>query len=154
MMHKLINGTSKICLLILLSAFLNQALAQEVDIEIQTLFTTQQERQLIDANRYRLAPKKATRTKGPVKIVKVKEVIKQEINKDFTITGITIANSGSNTAWLNGQAVLNGEKIDGKYHIHIITGKSNKIQISTPDGQNFYGTSGETVAVKYLEVVQ
>ncbi len=78
MAHKMINITSSLSLLILINALAVSAFAQDADVEIQTLFTTQQERQLIDANRYKVEPKK-TRKKSPAKIVKVKEVIEQEI---------------------------------------------------------------------------
>ena len=126
-------------------------LAQEIRAaELSTLFTTPQERQIINTNRYKTD--KVTRTpekaSGPEQI---RALVKEEVKKTFLISGITISNEGHHSVWINGQVYQDGERIEGKSKVRVMTGKKIRVRITAPDGKHYFGTSGETVEVKYLE---
>ena len=125
--------------------------------EISTLFTTVQERQLINANRYRsnsgevLRPIERTDEQPQQSI---QALLKEEVTQTFTISGISISEGGVNTVWINSQAYEDGEKLEDDSRIRVITGNDIKVRITAPDGKHYYGTSGETVEVTYLATVE
>ena len=121
--------------------------------DIQTLFTTPQERQVINANRYKTDETVKPRVET-VQTDVIAPVEKQEISKSFVISGITISNSGPHSVWINNQVYEDGEHLEDNSHIKVLTDNNIRVRITTPDGKIFYGTSGETVEVTYLGIVE
>jgi len=151
MINKLITGSTlrqilSITSLVIIGVFISVSRA-----DIATLITTPQERQIINANRY-----KSDEIKKP-KIVEVhageefKELVQEEVKQTFLISGITVSSEGSHSVWINEQVYEDGEKIEGKSKVKVIVGNSVKVRITAPDGKHYYGTSGETIEVTYLE---
>jgi hypothetical protein len=116
--------------------------------EIETLFTTPQERQLINANRYKTDQVVKTRTDF------IAPTAQGEVNISFAISGITISSSGPHSVWINNLVYEDGEHFEDNSHIMLLTGDKVKVRITTPDGKTYYGTSGEVVDVSYMAVVE
>ena len=146
------NRAAKILLLTMIlvgtPGFANSAKA-----DIQTLFTTPQERQIINANRYETDQIVEPRVET-VQTDVIAPVEQQEISKSFVISGITISNSGPHSVWINNQVYEDGEHLEDNSHIKVLTDNNIRVRITTPDGKIFYGTSGETVEVTYLGSVK
>lgn len=121
--------------------------------ELSTLFTTPQERQIINANRYK-SDKVITRpiqTPDPEpEIEGIRQLVQEKVEMSFSVTGITISNSGPNTVWINNQVYEEGEHLEDNSKFKVLTGDDIKVRITTPDGKHYYATSGETVDVTYL----
>ncbi len=118
--------------------------------DFSTLFTTPQERLIINANRY----KSDEVVRAPIKSAEpeqIRELVKEEVSVSFTINGITVSNEGQHSMWINNQIYLDGEKIDGKSGVKVILGNDIKVRITAPDGKHYFGTSGETIEISYLE---
>lgn len=121
--------------------------------ELSTLFTTPQERQIINTNRYKsdkvvTRPIQAPEPESEIK--EIRQLIHEKVEISFTITGITISNSGPNTVWINNQAYEEGERLEDNSRFKVIAGEDIKVRITTPDGKHYYATSGETIDVTYL----
>jgi hypothetical protein len=123
--------------------------------ELSTLFTTPQERQLINANRYKTDEVKQQQTvvdeapqQSPVQIL-----AQEEISVSYRISGISLATDGRYTVWINATAYQDGETLDDKSRIKVITGEGLRVRITAPDGKHYYGTSGETLDVTYMAAV-
>ena len=147
-----VNRASKILLLTILlpGLLLNSSLAKA---EVETLFTTPQERQIINANRYKtdeiVKPQvENTRTEF------VAPTAQEEVNISFVISGITISGSGPHSVWINNLVYEDGEHLEDNSHIKVLTGENIRVRITTPDGKIYYGTSGEVVDVSYTAIVQ
>ena len=117
--------------------------------EVETLFTTPQERQIINANRYKtdeiVKPQvENTRTEF------VAPTAQEEVNISFVISGITISGSGPHSVWINNLVYEDGEHLEDNSHIKVLTGENIRVRITTPDGKIYYGTSGEVVDVSYV----
>ena len=122
---------------------------QYLNAEISTLFTTQPERQIIDSNRYRtqeVVEQKATTVETP----KIQQLVQEEVTKTYTVTGIALAADGNHMVWINQQVYDNGEEMDDSSSIQVMTGDSVQVEITAPDGQKYYATSGETVDISYM----
>ncbi len=119
--------------------------------ELATLFTTPQERQIINANRYKTDEVK----KAPEIILPensgIRELVREEVSKSYFVSGITVSNDGVSTVWINNQVYEDGERIDDASRITVLDGDNIRVRITTPDGKHYYGSSGETVEVSYLE---
>ena len=140
---------SALVAVLILMAGLQTAMA-----ELSTLFTTQQERQIIDRNRYKNEPVRQVQSEEKPKIEAINELVREEVKKSYTISGISISNDGTHSVWINGQIYEDGELIDGKSRLKVVSGSDIKVRITAPDGKHFFGTSGETVEVSYLEAVE
>ena len=128
-------------------------ITKSVEADIQTLFTTPQERQVINANRYKTDEIVKPRVE-PVQTGFIAPVAQEEIYKSFVISGITISNSGPHSVWINSQVYEDGEHLEDNSHIKVLTGNNIRVKITTPDGKIYYGTSGETVEVTYMGTIE
>ncbi len=124
--------------------------AQEVE-ELQTLFTTPAERQIINANRYKGENKPVRVQREAPEPTAVRELIKEEVTQSFAISGISINIDGSRIAWINNQAYENGATMEDGSKLRINNGPVKTVSITTPDGKQHTGTSGETIDVSYLK---
>lgn len=136
--------------------FLTAAISNPVfAAEILTLFTTPQERQIIDSNRHKNDDGAAQR---PVEVETVVEetirpVLREQVTREYVISGITVSMDGVHTVWINSQHYEDGEQLEDGSRIKIVVGDEIKVRIKAPDGQNHYATSGETLEVTYLAPV-
>ncbi len=142
-------------LILLLSLSISGSLqAQTNDFEIYTLFTTQQERQLIDKNRYRTDQVET----AVVEKQQPAEARPQEVREPQKLTiklgGVTLSQSGENIAWLNGKAYENGNKLDDGSIVYISKKVKNLVQLKTPDGKYHSLTTGETMDINYLKPLE
>ena len=122
---------------------------------LSTLFTTPEERQLINSNRYKsdddINP-------PPVVIEETSETpvqtrFQEQVTRQYKISGITISRDGMHTVWINSTAYTDGEELEDKSRIKIMVGDEIRVRITAPDGKNYYATSGETLEVNYLASV-
>jgi hypothetical protein len=124
--------------------------------DVKTLFTTPQERQLINNNRYQsdeAQPQRQLNQDEP-NPVEIKHKTKKVVRESITVSGITLSNSGPNMVWINGQTYEDGEKIDDKMLIKVMTGSEVKVRITAPDGKHYFATSGETIELVYQAAVE
>jgi hypothetical protein len=137
-------------LLVLFAPFGNAA---AVRADVKTLFTTTQERQIINSNRY----KDDEITRSPVfedtETEFIAPVIREEFKISFVITGITVSKSGPHFVWVNNQLYEDGELLEDESQIKVLHDGIIRVRITAPDGKRYYGTSGETVEVTYLTEV-
>ena len=121
--------------------------------EIQTLFSTPQERQIINANRYKTDVIEEPDIEH-VRTDFVAPTAKEEVNISFVISGITISNNGPHSVWINNLVYEDGEHLADNSHIKVLNGKQIRVRITTPDGKIYYSTSGETINVTYRATVE
>ena len=123
--------------------------------ELSTLFTTPAERQLINSNRYK---NDDGITRRPVETeaapAPVQQLIREEVTQEYRVSGITVSSDGPNTVWINSLAYEDGEQLDDKSRIKILVGDDIKVRITTPDGKQYYATSGELLEVTYLAPIE
>jgi len=129
-------------------------IAGAVRAEVKTLFTTSQERQIINANRYKVEEI----TRPPVfeesETVFIAPVIREEFKISFVISGITISASGPHFVWINNQLYEDGGQLEDDSLIRVLHDGNIRVRITAPDGKRYFGTSGETVEVTYLVDVE
>ena len=123
--------------------------------ELSTLFTTPQERQLINSNRYKSDEVKPQ----PVVVDEVVEatlqlLLKEEVSREYIISGITVSSEGPHTVWINSQAYEDGEVLEDNSRIKVVVGDEVAVRITAPDGKHYFATSGETLEVTYLTTVK
>ena len=127
------------------------AISQPSQAELSTLFTTPQERQIINANRYKSEQVVTRPTQAAEsEIEEIQQLILEKVEMSYSVTGITISDSGPNTAWINNQMYEEGEHLEDSSHFKVITGDDIKVRITTPDGKQYFATSGETIDVTYM----
>jgi len=124
------------------------AQSHHVMAEFGTLFTTASERKTIDENRYKVKKVKKITTVANVIKEEIAEVVYQEITKEYKISGISIANNGIDSVWINNKLWQNGDVMDNKVHIKVNATKQ-KVRLTVRGGKTFYGQSGDTVIVHY-----
>ena len=124
--------------------------------EFSTLFTTPEERQLINSNRYKtevtaqeVRPVEADEALQPVQLL-----VQEEVTQQYRISGITLSKDGPHTVWINSQAYEDGDRLEHKSKIKVLVGDEIKVRITTPDGKQHFATSGETLEVTYLVTVE
>ena len=123
--------------------------------DLSTLFTTPQERELINSNRYNNDEVK------PQQVV-VDEVVeapfqlqlKEEVSREYIISGITVSSEGLHTVWINSQAYEDGEALEDNSRIKVVVGDEVGVRITAPDGKHYFATSGETLEVTYLAPIK
>ena len=124
--------------------------------ELSTLFTTPQERQIIDNNRYKTDDKPAP---APVR-TEIEDdsptlvLARESVTYEYQISGITISSDGPHTVWINSQIYEDGQSLEDSSEIKVLTGEEIKVRITAPDGQQYYATSGESLQVTYLAPVR
>lgn len=140
-------------LLLFLSAGLLPAFAPLQAAELSTLFTTPQERQIINSNRY-----KSDEVKPVVEEVEEVEVVVEamqpmfleEVTQTYQISGISVGGESAPTVWINSMIYEDGESLEDSSRIKVVSGESVRVRITAPDGKHYFGTSGETVEITYM----
>jgi hypothetical protein len=138
-------------LLALLPAMMTPAFAAG---DLTTLFTTPQERQLINANRYKREEVKAQPVQEKLEPSPVQILLQEEVTVEYRISGISLSGDGMHTVWINATAYEDGERLDDDSRIKVIADGDARVRITTPDGKHYFGTSGETLEVTYMATVE
>ena len=119
-------------------------------LQLKTLFTTPEERALIDRNRYRQEPR--VRKPEPAAPAPAPEPEPARpmvtVEKEYVISGISINADGTDVAWINGEQYEDGDRIDGKVRLRI-SARSGKLKLIAPGGKVHVASAGDTVVVKY-----
>ena len=121
--------------------------------ELETLFTTPQERRLIDRNRYKqdVQPQQHVEDKqDDVVMVNDDEYTLEQVTREYRVSGITMSREGTPMVWINSVAYEDGAKLDDDSRIKVLDGDELRVRITAPDGKQYLATSGETVEVKLL----
>ncbi len=123
---------------------------------LATLFTTPQERQIINSNRY-----KSEAVSAPVEEVEteavesaVQQLIQEEVTQQYQISGITISSEGPHSVWINSMVYEDSELLEDGSKIKVIAGNEIRVRITAPDGKHHYATSGEIIDVTYLAPIE
>ena len=124
--------------------------------ELSTLFTTPQERQLINTNRYKsdeIRPKPVQTAPEPDESP-VQFSVQEEVSVEYRISGISLSADGAHTTWINSVAYEDGAQLDDGSRVTIMSGNDVRVRITAPDGKQYFATSGETISVSYLAAVE
>jgi hypothetical protein len=138
------------CLIVVLCGVVTPLQAQQNSKQILTLFTTQQEREIIDRNRYRNEPEREAEKVAQEPREELKVIPRQTASLKLMLSGVTITQSGENIAWLNGKAYESGATLTDGTKVIISRKSKNLVQVVTPDGQYHALTTGETKELSYL----
>ena len=122
--------------------------------ELSTLFTTPQERQLINANRYKSDEVKPQPVQDAPDESPVQFMVQEEVSVEYRVSGISLSTDGVHTAWINSLAYEDGARLDDGSRIMIMSGDDVRVRITAPDGEHYFATSGETISVSYLAAVE
>lgn len=126
--------------------------------ELATLFTTPQERRLIDRNRYKQVivqpEQEAPEIEGDVIEVDDVEYTLEQVTREYRVSGITLSRDGTPMVWINSKAYEDGAKLDDDSRIQVLGGEELKVRITAPDGKQYLATSGETVEISVLVPVE
>ncbi len=125
-------------------------IAGAVRAEVKTLFTTTQERQIINANRYKVEEITRPPVFEDAETEFIAPVIREEFKISFFISGITISDSGPHFVWINNQLYEDGGHLEDDSLIRVLHDGNIRVRITAPDGKRYFGTSGETVEITYL----
>ena len=79
----------------------------------------------------------------------IQQLIQEEVKTTYSVTGITVSTSGPNTVWINNQVYEEGEHLEDDSHFKVMTGDDIKVRITTPDGKQYYATSGVVIRPGY-----
>ncbi len=143
--------------LLLVSIALLTAQPQLLAADLSTLFTTPQERQIINSNRYKSDKPKLVESVQPVEAVialPVQRLAQEEVVREFKISGITISRDGPHSVWINSILYQDGEQLDDNSKVKVLAGDEVRVRITAPDGKQYYGTSGQTLEVSYMVTIE
>jgi len=119
-------------------------------LQLKTLFTTPEERALIDRNRYRQEPR--VRSAEPQPVVEQPSepapVPMVTVEKELMISGISISPDGTDVAWINGQMYEDGDRIDGDIRLRI-SARDGRLRLILPGGKTQSAAAGDRVVVSY-----
>ena len=120
--------------------------------ELQTLFTTTSERQLINANRYKTdrEPEVEVVENDEKDLPPVRYLLHEEVTRAYTVSGVSLSRDGNYTVWINSQSYEDGGKLEDSSRVEVLAGDEIRIRITTPDGKQHYALSGETLDVTFL----
>ncbi len=119
--------------------------------DLMTLFTTPEERQIINANRYKTEEKpEPVDESREVPELPMQQLVLEEVTREYAVSGITVSQDGADTVWINSAIYEDGEKLDGESPVRVMNGEELRVRITAPDGKQYYARSGETVEVKFM----
>ncbi|MEM7563345.1 MAG: hypothetical protein AAF353_09880 [Pseudomonadota bacterium] len=124
---------------------------------LATLFTTPQEREIINSNRYKseavTAPVEEVQAEQEVESA-VQQLVQEEVTQQYRISGITISSEGPHSVWINSLVYEDSESLEDGSKIKVIAGDEIRVRITAPDGKHHYATSGEIIDVTYLAPIE
>ena len=125
--------------------------------ELSTLFTTPQERQIINSNRYKteeeVRPVVEDTAEETIEIP-IQQLLLEEVRQEYAVSGISVSPEGAHTVWINSAIYEDGAELEDKSRIRVMTGTEVKVRITAPDGKHYYAKSGETLEVVYMAPIE
>lgn len=143
--------------LLLVSIALLAAQPPLLAADLSTLFTTPQERQIINSNRYKSDKPKLVESVQPAEAVielPMQRLAQEEVVREFKISGITISRDGPHSVWINSIMYQDGEQLEDDSRVKVLTGDEVRVRITAPDGKQYYATSGQTLEVSYMVTIE
>jgi hypothetical protein len=122
--------------------------------ELSTLFTTPQERQLINSNRYRGNEVKQSALENTGDESPLQILAQEEVSAEYRISGISLSADGAPTVWINAMAYEDGARLEDGSRVKVFSGKDIRVRITAPDGKQYFATSGETIEVTYMATIE
>ncbi len=124
--------------------------------DISTLFTTPQERQIINSNRYKTDEPRPVAPEPEVEVIElpIQQLMMETIAVSYDVSGITLSSDGPHTVWINNQSYQDGDQLDDNSRVMVVAGADVRVRITTPDGKHHFATSGETLEVTYLAPIE
>ncbi len=125
--------------------------------DLSTLFTTPQERQIINSNRYKGDKPKLVEVMEPVQEaieLSIQSLAREEVVQQYMISGITLSRDGPHSVWINSIMYQDGEQLDDNSKVKVLAGDEVRVRITAPDGKQYYGTSGQTLEVSYMVTIE
>jgi len=135
----------------------NLAAAPIAQAELMTLFTTSQERQIINANRYKSdepKPEPTVAVDPGLNELPMQQLLKEEVTREYSISGISLSPEGAHTVWINAKMYEDGDQLADRSRIKVMVGNEIRVRITAPDGRHYYATSGEKLQITYLAPVE
>ena len=106
--------------------------------DLSTLFTTPQERQLINSNRYKDDQARPTvapvETEQPIQLPS-QQLAREEVRREYRISGITVSREGTHSVWINSIVYDDGEQLEDGSRIKVMVGDEIRVRITAPDGK-------------------
>ena len=124
--------------------------------DLQTLFTTPAERQLINSNRYKSDEVVTTQpvvVEDDISDNPLQLLIQEEVTREYKVSGITVSRDGPHIVWINSQIYEDGGQLEDESRVKVLIGDEVRVRITAPDGKHYYALSGETLQVTYLATV-
>ncbi len=118
--------------------------------ELGTLFTTPQERQIINSNRYKGDEVEAPNPVQAEVEAPVQQLLREEVTREFRVSGITVSPVGAHTVWINSKLYEDGAELEDGSRVLVMADNEIRVRITAPDGRHYYATSGQALEVKYL----
>jgi hypothetical protein len=118
--------------------------------ELSTLFTTPQERQIINSNRYKGDKPKPVEPVETVIELPRQPMAQEEVVQQYKVSGITLSRDGPHSVWINSIMYEDGEQLEDDSKVKVLAGDEVRVRITAPDGKQYYATSGQTLEVTYL----
>lgn len=121
--------------------------------ELSTLFTTPEERALIDRNRYKSAETETESQQSAEDSSadwQLETASYDSVTREYLITGITVSRAGPPMVWINSVAYEDGARLDDDSRVEVLDGDQIRVRITAPDGKHYYASSGETLKISYL----
>jgi hypothetical protein len=125
--------------------------------DLSTLFTTPQERQIINSNRYKSDKPKLVEIAEPVEEtieLPIQPLVQEEVIQQYVISGITLSRDGPHSVWINSIMYEDGERLDDNSRVKVLAGDEVMVRITAPNGKQYYATSGQTLEVSYMVDVE
>lgn len=124
--------------------------------DLSTLFTTPQERQIINSNRYKSDKPKLVEIAEPVETIElpIQPLVQEEVVQEYVISGITVSRDGPHSVWINSIMYEDGEQLEDNSRVKVLAGDEVRVRITAPDGRQYYATSGQTLEVSYMVDVE
>ena len=129
------------------------SLPQFARAELSTLFTTPEERQIINSNRYRRDPVPVQNAEPEIE-TPVQILAREEVTRRYRVSGISLSPDGAHTVWVDARAYLDGATLDDGSRVDVETGGEIRVRITAPDGSRHYGLSGESIEFTYLAPIE
>jgi len=119
-------------------------LGQPVLADLNTLFTTPLERQIIDQNRYRVEPLAQQQPEEEIKAET--PVIWQDVELNYQVSGLSVSSDGRDVAWINGQVYPSGSKMQDGTRVLI---RKNQLFLIPVNGKTYPAVPGKALKINF-----
>ena len=118
--------------------------------DLATLFTTPEERQIINSNRYKGDEVEAPRPVQAEAEAPVQQLVREQVTRNYQVSGITVSPVGAHTVWINSKLYEDGAELEDGSKVLVMVDNDIRVRITAPDGKHYYATSGQALQISYL----